>query len=134
MPTKKVAVETITITREEYDALQHAKSGQTHAPGFHPLNVAEYGDATYDAAIGLRVLPSGSWIQYNVKHSGWVQEVANFIPQRNKKPAAGNGGYRQRRMEIMRYRQSKDYVADNRWLDSQTPAAAMADPKNVWNG
>lgn len=100
------------------------------APGAYWLDVEKYGNAQYDAAILLRVLPCGSTRRVEIKLTGWVQELWDFIPRRGSRPAAGNGGYRFRRIERAAYYASPDYLADEQRIDSKTPAEAMKDERN----
>ena len=139
--SKKATAETVTISREEYEKLQRDRYGNSSLPvGQHIFTPDDEGfeenggDADYDAGVVVRVLPSGSFIRYNVKPNGWTQEVFNLVIQRGKRPAAGIGSYRQRRLERMKYHKSAAYTDDQKACDELTPAAAMADPLNQWHG
>lgn len=122
---------TTQVSAAEYAAFQKWQQANPQAKaGVYWLDVEKYGNPEYDAAILLRVLPDGQTRRVEIKHTGWTQELWDFIPRRGSRPAAGNGCYRQRRKARLAYYQSADAVADDDRIDEKTPAEALDDPRN----
>ena len=110
------------------------QSNPAAKPGVWWLDVAKHGDAQYDLAILLRVLPTGETIRYELKHSGWSQRLVCFVPREGRRPAAGNGGYRNRRRNVAAYDAGPDAAADHDRLDSKYDAEMLKDERNQWEG
>ena len=105
------------------------QANPTAAPGVYWLDVGTSGNAEYDAAILLRVLPDGQTLRVEVKHSGWVQELWNYIPRAGRRPAAGNGCYAGRLPAQSEYYGSPDRRKDLALVAGKIPAEAMKDAR-----
>lgn len=119
-------------TAAELEAFRRwQEANPTAAPGPYWLNVEKYGNADYDAAIFLRVLPDGQTLRVEIKHSGWLHELWNYIPKQGRRPAAGNGAYALRRRAQQAYYASPDAAKDTALIESRIPDEAKKDPR-VW--
>lgn len=119
-------------TPDELEAFRRWRErNPTATAGVYWLDVADHGNAEYDAAILLRVLPSGTMRRCEVKHSGWIQELWDYIPRAGRRPAAGNGAYNLRRKEREAYYRSPECSKDDALLDSAIPEEAKKDAR-VW--
>lgn len=118
------------MTPEELAAFRKWQAEQATKAGVFWMPVEKHGNPEYDAAILVRTFPTGTTLRMELKHSGWVQFLWDFVPRRGSRPAAGNGCYRSRRKERLAYWQSADAVEDDKRLDSQTPLEALRDHRN----
>jgi len=114
--------ETVTLTKEEHDALllKASKASQSIHIGFRSEEPDSYvdrnGNLVSDKAKGIRTLESGSTIVFKVSPNGWLSILPDFIPpQRGKSPRPGFGGYMNRHRSYAAYFRSKDYIADLAW-------------------
>jgi hypothetical protein len=121
-PNSKAVVDTVTVSREEFDRLQllAGKNAQSVSPGFQEDTPDSYvnrqGQTVSDLAKGIRTLPNGSSIILKISPNGWLSILPDFIPpQRGKSPRPGFGGYMNRHRGYAEYFRSKEYLADLRW-------------------
>ena len=121
----KKNTEVVSISREEYDALQAKAAGvsASFTPGFRDDTPDSYvnrmGQTVADLAKGIRTLPNGSTIVFKVSPNGWLSILPDFIPpQRGKSPRPGYGGYMNRHKGYAHYFRSKEYIADLAWASA----------------
>ena len=106
------AVQMVSITAEEYEALKASKAtggGNRPDTGFSEPEP----NPTYEQYVRERYLTGGGLARWVVSTGGWVHLQLDFVPRAGKGSRAGFGGYFNRwRARYVPYFRSKEFGAD----------------------